>query len=303
MRPFRLRSEFISEPVSNYEEAITRVREIQKQEENIEDLNPLCATNLLTHSEEVDNAVLFLHGFTSCPKQFSQLGRQFFEKGYNVYIPLIPRHGTTDLKGNTLKDLTAEELAEFANQSVDIVQGLGARVIVVGLSGGGSMATWLAQVRSDVDLAVLIAPALGIGFIPRILNRPLTKLILLAPNIYQWWDPINKENNPNATPYSYRRYPTHSLFENLRIGFAAEEEAKSKQPAAKSILVITNANDDSVNNGIISDFEELWLAHGELYLLSYQFPKEFGLPHDLISPERPDGNVEVVYPKLLELIH
>ena len=200
------------------------------------------------------------------------------------------------------KGLTAEELAEFAAQSADIAQGLGERVIVAGLSGGGSMATWLSQERADIDLAVPIAPFLGVGFIPRILNRPLTNLLLLAPDFFQWWDPINKENNPNSTPYSYTRYPTHSLLENMRLGFAAEEDAKRVKPAAGSILVITNANDGSVNNEVIAEFEGMWLEHGEQFLETFQFPEELGLPHDLISVDRPDGNIELVYPKLHELI-
>lgn len=302
MKPFRLHSEYASKPVSSYQEACARIRTIQAEEEDLAELNPVCATILLTHGEKVDNMILFLHGFTSCPAQFAQLGGEYFEKGYNVFIPRLPRHGTKDQRGNSLKGLTAEELAEFATQSVDISQGLGRRVIVAGLSGGGSMATWLSQVRSDVDLAVSIAPALGIGFIPRILNRPLTNLILLAPNVFLWWDLIKKENNPRSTPYSLRRYPTHSLFENLRLGYVTEEQAKSKPPAAKLILMITNANDDSVNNEIIAEFEEMWSSYGDHILHTYQFPLEFGLPHDLISPERPDGNVEVVYPKLHELI-
>jgi carboxylesterase len=230
------------------------------------------------------------------------LGQEYFEKGYNVYIPRIPRHGIKDRLGNPLKGLTAEELAEFATQSADIAQGLGERMIVAGLSGGGSMATWLSQERSDVDLAVPIAPFLGVGFIPRILNRPLTNLLLLVPDFFQWWDPIHKENNPNSMPYSYTRYPTHSLLENMRLGFTAEEAAKRVKPAAGAILVITNANDGSVNNDVIAEFEGMWLEHGEQYLQTFQFDKDLELPHDLITVGRPDGNVDLVYPKLHELI-
>ena len=74
------------------------------------------------------------------------------------------------------------------------------------------------------------------------------------------------------------------------------------RPAAGAILVITNANDGSVNNEIITEFEEMWLVHGEQFLQTFRFPKEFGLPHDLISPERADGNIELVYARLHELI-
>ncbi len=302
MKPFKLNMEISSNPAGSYDEAVSRVEQIQSAEADLADLNPVCATKLITHGEKIDNVIVFLHGFTSCPDQFGQLGQEYFEKGYNVYIPRTPRHGIRDRLGNPLKGLTAEELAEFASQSADIAQGLGDRVIVAGLSGGGSMTTWLSQERSDVDLAVPIAPFLGIGFIPRILNRPLTNLLLLAPDFFQWWDPINKENNPNSAPYSYTRYPTHALFENMRLGFVAGEGAKRIKPAAGAILTITNANDGSVNNAVVAEFEQMWQEHGEQFLETYQFPKELGLPHDLITVDRPDGNVELVYPKLHELI-
>lgn len=303
LKPYKLNAEINSNPAGSYVEAAARIEQIQAGEAELAELNPECGTLLLSHGDKKAKVIVFLHGFTSCPDQFSQLGQEYFEEGYNVYIPRTPRHGIKDRLGNPLKGLTAEELAEFATQSVDIAQGLGERVIVVGLSGGGSMATWLSQERSDVDLAVPIAPFLGIGFIPRILNRPLTNLMLLAPDFFQWWDPINKENNPKSMPYSYTRYPTHSLLENLRLGFAAEEHARWTKPAAGAILVITNANDESVNNDVITEFELMWLAHGEQFLQTYQFPKELELPHDIITVGRPDSNIEVVYPKLLELIH
>jgi pimeloyl-ACP methyl ester carboxylesterase len=302
IRPFRLKSDFNPQPASSYEEAVARIEEIQAGEADLADLNQICASKFLTHGKKVGNAIVFLHGFTSCPDQFSQLGQEYYEKGYNVYIPRMPRHGIKDRLGNPLKGLTAEELAEFATQSVDIAHGLGERLIVVGLSGGGSITTWLSQERSEVDLAVPIAPFLGIGFIPRILNRPLTNLMLLLPDFFQWWDPINRENNPHSMPYSYTRYPIHSLLENLRLGFAAEEDAKRVKPAAGAILVITNANDGSVNNEVIAEFESMWRKHGEQFLQTFQFNKDLGLPHDLITVGRPDGYVALVYPKLHELI-
>ena len=68
------------------------------------------------------------------------------------------------------------------------------------------------------------------------------------------------------------------------------------------ILVITNANDESVNNEVVAEFEQLWLEHGEQFLQTFQFEAELGIPHDMITFDRPDGRVEIVYPKLLELI-
>jgi pimeloyl-ACP methyl ester carboxylesterase len=303
LKPFSLHATFTPDPAQSYEESVARISDMQAAEAEIPDLSPECGTLLMDHGQQVDQVIVFLHGFTSCPDQFASLGNQYYQQGYNVFIPRQPRHGLQEFEGNPLKGLTAEELAGFGTQVADIAQGLGERVVVVGLSGGGSITTWLAQERADIDLAVPISPFLGIGFIPRPLTRPLTNLILLVPDFHQWWDPLTKLSNPLSAPYSYRGYYMHSLFENLRLGFAAEEKAKQVKPAAGGILVITNANDESVNNQVIAEFEELWREHGEQFLQTYQFEKSLEIPHDMITVTRPDNHVEIVYPKLLELIH
>lgn len=302
-KPFSLKETYTPDPAESYEEALARIEAIQAAEAELPDLSPECGSILLTHEEKVETVIVFLHGFTSCPDQFAALGEEYFNQGYNVFIPRQPRHGLQEFDGAPLKGLTAEELAAFGTGVADIAQGLGDRVVVAGLSGGGAVATWLAQERADIDLAVPIAPFLGIGFIPRPLTRPLTNLILLLPDLHQWWDPVHQLSNPLSAPYSYRGYHLHSLFENLRLGFAAEEDAKKVKPAVGGILVITNANDESVNNEVVAEFEQLWLEHGEQFLQTYQFEKGLGIPHDMITVDRPDGRVEIVYPKLLELIH
>jgi len=162
-KPFSLRETFVSNPAESYEEAVVRTEDIQAAEAEIPDLSPECGTILMTHEEKVADAIVFFHGFTSCPDQFATLGEQFFNQGYNVLIPKQPRHGLQEFDGTPLKGLSAEELAAFGTQIADIAQGLGERVVVVGLSGGGSITTWLAQERADIDLAIPIAPFLGIG--------------------------------------------------------------------------------------------------------------------------------------------
>lgn len=302
-KPFSLRETFVSNPAESYEEAVMRTEDIQAAEAEIPDLSPECGTILMTHEEKVADAIVFFHGFTSCPDQFATLGEQYFNQGYNVLIPKQPRHGLQEFDGTPLKGLSAEELAAFGTQMADIAQGLGERVVVVGLSGGGSITTWLAQERADIDLAIPIAPFLGIGFIPRPLTRPLTNLILLIPDFHQWWDPVHQMSNPLSAPYSYRGYFMHSLFENLRLGFVAEEDAKRVKPAVGGILVITNANDESVNNAVVAEFEQLWLEHGEQFLQTFQFEQELQIPHDMITATRPNGRTDIVYPKLLEIIY
>ena len=300
--PFRVDDSTISNPAVTHNDAVERIIAIQQDEQASGEINPVCISNLMTHDEQREKVIVFYHGFTSCPEQFRELGEQFFEQGYNVYIPRMPHHGHTDQLSEALLKTSSEELAAFATESVDIAHGLGNEVIVAGLSGGGTLAAWIAQENDDVDTAVMIAPFLGIGFIPNILNRPLTQIADKIPNIWMWWDPQTKADNPFTQSYQYPRYPLHALAEYMRLGFAAEENAKREKPGVNSLIVITNQNDESVNNSIIADFENLWLDHGEELIRTYEFDKELGLPHDLITPTREDGNTGLSYPIIIDYI-
>ena len=299
--PFKLKGSFTPNPAKSYADAIDRIALIRAEEDNPE-VHPLCVTRVFTHGERVNNAIVFLHGFTACPDQFDQLGRMYHEKGYNVYIPRLPRHGDQDPLGISLQGLTAEELAVAAMQAADIAQGLGERVVVSGLSGGGAMTLWLSQNRSDVAVAAPIAPFLGISMIPPFLSRALGHLPRLFPDFFIWWDPINKVNNPFAAPYSDTRFPVHAALEILRLALSAQTQGRKTRPAAGKIVLISNANDRTVNNRDIASFTHTWEVYGEDLVTAYEFDKSLGLPHDLIRPSRPDARTDIVYPRLMELV-
>ena len=292
----------VSDPAAGHDEAVARVEAIRRQEEASGEIFPECESTLMTHGEKADNAIVFLHGFTSCPEQFRELGQQFFDQGYNVYIPRLPHHGHLDRNRHNLLETRAEELAAFATDSVDIGAGLGDRVIVGGLSGGGTIAAWVAQSHPEVDRAVIVAPFLGIGFIPTPLNRPVSRILDDIPNIDMWWDPETKQNNPSTASYAYPGYPLHALAEYLRLGFATQQLAHNEAPASPTITVITNAHDSSVSNGITRQLVDTWKAHGDEYLQTYEFENSLGLPHDLITPTREDGNPALVYPVIIDSI-
>ena len=292
----------VSNPAGSHEEAVARVEAIQEAEQASGVINPVCESTVMTHGQETENVIVFYHGFTSCPEQFRELGQQFFDKGYNVYIPRMPHHGHADRDRDALLNTTAEELAAFATETVDIAQGLGDRVVVGGLSGGGTITAWVAQEHEDVDRAVAVAPFLGIGFIPTPLNRMVARIVDDIPNIDMWWDPSKKENNPFTASYAYPGYPSHALAEYLRLGFAAQDLARQNRPAVDSIIVINNAHDDSVNNGITKQLIAAWKAHGEESLNTFEFEDALDLPHDLITPTREDGNPALVYPVIIDSI-
>jgi pimeloyl-ACP methyl ester carboxylesterase len=182
---------------------------------------------------------------------------------------------------------------------IDIAQGLGEQVTIMGLSGGGVVVAWAAQYRADIDEAVIISPGFGYHQIPTLLTVPVMNLFRIWPNYYQWWDPAQKEGSLPA--YAYPRYASHALAEILTMGSAVKVSACRETPASKTILVITNANDTSVNNELTAQVVQCWQDHNAPDLRTYEFNANLELSHDIISPDQPGQRIRVVYPVLIEI--
>ncbi len=286
-----------SQPVQSYDEAVQRIEALKAAEVGF---NPACEVQFLTHGDQTENVIVLVHGYTSCPDAYRALGQLFYERGYNVLIAPLPRHGLADRLNDDQSHLTAEELVAYGDQVADIAQGLGKQVTVMGHSLGGVVTAWLAQVRADVDLAVVIAPGFGYQAVPKQFTAPASRLYSIKPNSYGWWDPNSQADMKPA--HSYPRYSTRALAQVLRLGLITRALAATDAPRAGSILVITNAHDDRVDNVQAAEVVQVWRQQGYSRLSTYEFPASLQLPHELIDPEQWDGHIEAVYPKLLELV-
>lgn len=301
--PIHVTSPVASRPAADYNEALADIEAIQAEEEELGNLFPVCHSILMTHGEQVEDVVVFYHGFTNCPEQYRELGQRFFDQGYNVYIPLAPFHGRTDREGHALRDLTDADLAAYATTTADVAQGLGRRVTVSGLSGGGTVAAWLAQERADVTLAAPTSPFIGVKVLPgALLNRGLANLLRVVPNFHTWWDPINRYNNPFTAPHAYAGYPVRSMGTYMRLGFSALADAQDTPPAATAIRMVLNDADLSVSNRVAGDLVAAWQQAGAADAETFTFDRELNLPHDMIAPERLGPAVEPVYATLIDLL-
>jgi carboxylesterase len=176
----------------SYSEAIEIAESLQALDGP--NVNRVCRTRLYTHGRRTDRALVLLHGFTNCPQQFDELGRRFFEQGWNVLIPRYPRHGYSDRLNTAFAELRADQLIAVADRSALAAAGLGQRVTVAGLSLGGVLAGHLAETNENAERAVLIAPMFGLRPIPAFALTALTRAAQALPNFYVWWDQKLKQD-------------------------------------------------------------------------------------------------------------
>jgi carboxylesterase len=101
-------------------------------------------------------AALVLHGFTGNPHSMRPIAQALAAAGFTVELPLLPGHGTSidDMLQTSWDDWSAA--AEAAYQEL---AGRTERVVVAGLSMGGTLACWLAAGHPELAGLVCVNPA------------------------------------------------------------------------------------------------------------------------------------------------
>ena len=283
--------------VTEYDVAMEKIAHVQAFEKTLK-LYKGCHTTVLTHGHKVEQVIILVHGLTSCPLQYVQLGTLLFEHGYNVLIPRLPYNGYADSETTDLKYLTAKELRDSSVQMIDIAHGLGEHVTYAGISAGGTMAAWVAQYRADVDRAILIAPAFTIDQrLGANVSRLVMYLLYLLPNIM-----TQSFRRTHGSRFGYPGFATRALATMMHLGFVVYDAALKTKPAAQSVLTITNAADPAMNNAIVRSLINRWQKNGLRYCEMYEFEASHHLPHDLIGAQQPQQHITFVYPILLALI-
>lgn len=281
-----------------YQEAARIIKAMQEHSGDC--VLPISQTRFLTKGEPTKTAILFFHGYTSSPQQFTPLGELCHKKGWNVFIPRVPHHGHKTRIDESTRKLTQDELVEFANSSLDLTLALGEKVIVAGLSMGGVLTAFLAQTRSGISKAVVISPSLGYCVIPNPFLSLAMKFTMLRPDYMHWWNEEKKELDPGPE-YAYAWFSAHGLAHITDLGFKTMKLARSEPPKTGNIWLTINDNDELVDNTNAKKLVASWRRTKPDAVHFHNFPMEMGLVHDLISLEQPKQQVDKVYPKLMEI--
>jgi carboxylesterase len=289
------------DPADSYEAATARVAAVQAAEAADLTVREDCRTRLYDHGAATDRVIILFHGYTNCPKQYDVLAAELAGRGFTVYVPRMPHHGQPETIARPLNTLAAEEIVRYANDAVDIAVGLGGEVVALGLSGGGTVTSYLAQLREEVDLAIPIAAFLGLPSVPEPLTPALINALTLAPSMDAYEAPPDAAQR-GQFPHGQSDTSTHGAVAYMRVGQAVFAAAAGEGPRAGRVVVVVNDADDIVNNPMIESLESRWAAAAPDRVELVRLQASLGLLHDLITPDREGARVDVVYPMLLDLV-
>jgi carboxylesterase len=182
------------------------------------------------------NGALVLHGFTGCPQSMRGLAQAFADAGFTVELPRLPGHGTSidDLGTTTFADWSGE-----AERAYEALAGRCERVVVAGLSMGGTLAVWLATRHDDIAGLILVNGA--VAAVDANVREGLAQLV--AQGVERIPGPGNDVAEPGQVELAYTEQGTAQLLSLL-------EALDALEPAVPGIhcpsLVITSEQDHVV---------------------------------------------------------
>ena len=165
--------------------------------------------------QKTEYAIVYLHGFSATRQETAPLSDDLASRwGANLFYTRLSGHGRS---GEAMAEPTVNDWLNDAHEALEIGKRIGEKVIVIGTSTGGTLATWLATQPASKDIAgvVLISPnfwvqATGAGAMlwpwgPQILN-------MVQGDTYEW-EPFNEGHAQFWT----NKYPSVALVEMMKL--------------------------------------------------------------------------------------
>jgi carboxylesterase len=153
-----------------------------------------------SHHGTTTAGALCLHGFTGNPGAMRGVAEAFAAVGFHVELPRLPGHGTTveDMMTTGWADWTGAVESAFAKLSERCD-----KVVVAGLSMGGSLSVYLATKHPDIVGLALVNPLVqpAEDELVEMAKGALDEGMLSIPGIgSDIADPDSTENSYNDTP-------------------------------------------------------------------------------------------------------
>lgn len=256
------------------------VQRLQVQEAALPLANGECRSRVWLQDRPTGRVALFFHGFTAGPYQFVPLAEQLHRAGYTVLVPLMVGHGRLGPWGpERMPPLPTDPAAyqRFGLEWLAIARSLGSRIFVGGLSGGGTLAAWLATERSrEIERVILFAPYLSSS------SKVVDIMVRKLGGYFAWGPP---PPGRRSLPYGYPGFGVPALATLLRLGDEVLRRA-ARQPVAP-LFVISSESDRAVGNfDHVALFERALRRQPLCWYL--RFSRVLDIPHTMMT--RAEGN-------------
>ena len=286
-RPF---SHDTAEKLLGYEEAVSAIKALAAAAPATVRRN--CTLQLLEHGRPTERVFVLLHGLSNCPAQFSELGRQLFERGHNVLIPLLPYHGRkTDWRPSGVALLATVCLKVETRLPIwreSRPKGCRGQPFGQRCHGGldGTKSKRLIQNGSPCSVFC------SFQFTRLDLDTSRASPSSTSQHVFLVGSPAKE--NLAGPPYAYPRFPTRVIGETMFLGRVVLDESRVLPPQCPSILTVTSASDIAANNIVTEQLVANWRALRPAGIETFEFPADQQIPHDFIDPNQTNQRIDLV---------
>jgi esterase/lipase len=231
-------------------------------------------------------AIIYIHGFSASPGEMRPLPDIVAGNlKANLFFARLKGHGTTT---DAMEDVSVNAWVNDFAEAVAIGEKLGERVIVMGTSTGGALATWsMAQpaFKGRINAAIFFSPNYGVqAFGSSLLTVPFARqLARLVLGKTRSFEPGNERQRVFWTT----TYPVDALLpmaETVKLAAGAPVEAITV-PA----LFLISSEDKVVQPAVTRDIEKRWGGpHLLIEVDGVEDPNRHVLAGDAMSPATTD---------------
>jgi len=165
-------------PVFNLPASLTDLEtEINNNEKAVKGIKPDNQARIVwadtSKKEKTKIVFLYLHGFLASQAEGDPVHKDLAKKyNANLYLSRLAEHGIERGDSNMIS-ITADSYEVSAEKALEIAKRLGDEVVVIGTSGGGALALFLASRHHEIKAIVLYSPCIKLyNKTAALLNKP-----------------------------------------------------------------------------------------------------------------------------------
>ncbi len=220
---------------------------LARSESGVPDIRNDCEKKIVWYSairKQREFAIVYIHGFSASRMETWPLCDRLAQYyGANLFYTRLTGHGQD---GQAMAEATVKDWLNDAVEALTIGQRLGKKIILVGTSTGGTLATWLTaqpEMGSQIHRLILISP----NFFPK---NPLAAITLWPPGLrlleilFGGWRCVTVSNAIQAK-YWTARYPFKAITPMMQlVRIAWQVDLKN---ASMPVLMLINPKDRVIN--------------------------------------------------------